>query len=66
MGDIMAVVRTIICSNGVTVRIHDDFYSGITEEEMNRRISEIKELAKKIFVNAEVREMGNGENLPKP
>lgn len=62
----MAVVRTIICSNGVTVRIHDDFYSGITEEEMNRRISEIKELAKKIFVNAEVREMGNGENLPKP
>lgn len=62
----MAVVRTIICSNGVTVHIHDDFYSEITEEEMNRRICEIKELAKKIFVNAEVREINSYKNLPKP
>ncbi len=51
----MAVVRTIICSNGVTIHVHDDFYSGITDDEMNRRICEIKELAKKIFVCAEVR-----------
>lgn len=58
----MAVVRTIICSNGVTVHIHDDFYSGITEEEMNRRTCEIIELAKKIFVSAEVRET-NGEKI---
>lgn len=62
----MAVVRTIICSNRVTVHIHDDFYSEITEEEMNRRICEIKELAKKIFVNAEVREINSYKNLPKP
>lgn len=62
----MAVVRTIICGNGVTVNIHDDFYSGITEEEMNRRISEIKELARQIFLNAEVQEINGGENLPKP
>lgn len=62
----MAVVRTIICSNGVTVHIHDDFYSGITEEEMNRRICEIKELAKKILVNAEVRKINAEKSLPKP
>lgn len=62
----MAVVRTIICSNGVTVHIHDDFYSGITEEEMNRRICEITELAKKIFVSAEVREINGEKKLPKP
>ena len=62
----MAVVRTIICSNGVTVHIHDDFYSGITEDEMNRRICEIKELAKKILVNAEVRKINSDKNLPKP
>ncbi|MDE5742592.1 MAG: hypothetical protein K2H90_09110 [Oscillospiraceae bacterium] len=62
----MAVVKTIICSGGVTVHIHNDFYSEITEKEMNRRISEIKELAKKIFLNAEVREINGGENLPKP
>lgn len=62
----MAVVRTIICISGVTVHIHDDFYSGITEEEMNRRICEITELAKKIFVSAEVREKNGENNLPKP
>lgn len=62
----MAVVRTITCSNGVTVHIHDDFYSGITEEEMNRRTCEIMELAKKIFVSAEVREINGENNLPKP
>lgn len=62
----MAVVRTIICSSGVTVRIRDDLYSGITEDEMNRRICEIKELAKKILVNAEARKSGGGKNLPKP
>ena len=62
----MAVVKTIICSSGVTVHIHNDFYSEITEKEMGRRISEIKELAKKIFLNAEVREINGGENLPKP
>ena len=62
----MAVVRTIICSNGVTVHVHDDFYSGITEDEMNRRICEIKELAKKIFVNAEVRKINSGKDSLKP
>lgn len=62
----MAVVRTIICSNGVTVNINDDLYSGITEEEMNRRICEITELAKKIFISAEVRKSGSGKDLPKP
>ncbi|MDE6133151.1 MAG: hypothetical protein K2G04_07255 [Oscillospiraceae bacterium] len=62
----MAVVKTIICSSGVTVHIHNDFYSEITEKEMGRRISEIKEFAKKIFLNAEVREINGGENLPKP
>lgn len=61
----MAVVRTIICSNGVTVNIHDDFYSGITEEEMNRRICEIKELAEKILINAEVRKINGSESLLK-
>ena len=62
----MAIVRTIICSNGVTVHVHDDFYSGIAEDEMNRRICEIKELAKKIFVNAEVRKINSEKNLLKP
>lgn len=62
----MAVVRTIICSNGVTVHIHDDFYSGIDEEEMNRRICEIKELAEKILINAEVRKINGSEALLKP
>ena len=62
----MAVVRTINCSNGVTVHVHDDFYSGITEDEMNRRICEIKELAKKILVNAEVRKINAEKKLPKP
>lgn len=56
----MAVVRTITCSNGVTVRIHDDLYSEITDEEMNRRIHDITELAKKILTGAEVRE-SNGK-----
>ena len=62
----MAVVRTIICSNGVTIHVHDDFYSGIAEDEMNRRICEIKELAKKIFVNAEVRKINSGKDSLKP
>lgn len=58
----MAVVKTITCSNGVTVCIHDDFYAEITDEEMNRRICEITELAKKILTDAEVREI-NGKTL---
>lgn len=62
----MAVVRTIICSSGVTVNICDDLYSGLTEEEINRRICEIKELAEKILTNAEVRKSGGGEALLKP
>ena len=62
----MAVVRTIICSNGVTVHVHDDFYSGIAEDEMNRLIWEIKELAKKILVNAEVRKINSGKDSLKP
>lgn len=57
----MAVVKTITCGNGVTVRIHDDFYSEITEDEMNRRICEITELAKKILTDAEVRKINGNE-----
>lgn len=53
----MAVVKTITCQNGVTVRVHDDLYAGITKEEMNRRISEITELAQKIMLNAEARKL---------
>lgn len=62
----MAVVKKIVCSNSVTVHIHDDFYSGITEDEINRRICEMKELAQKIFINAEVRKINIDKNLLKP
>ncbi len=62
----MAVVKTITCQNGVTVRIHDDFYKEITEEEISRRINKIKELAKKIMLNAEVRELQKNSDLHKP
>lgn len=62
----MAVVKTITCQNGVIVRIHDDFYRGIAEEEKKRRIFEITALAKKIMLNAEVRELRKNSDLPKP
>lgn len=58
----MAVVKTVNCSNGVVVNIHDDLYAGITEEEMNRRIREIKEFAEKIVIDAEVRKTTENES----
>lgn len=62
----MAVVCTIVCSEGVLVNIHDDEYAGLSEEKMNRIQREIVRLAEKILVDAEVRRLNDGEELTKP
>lgn len=51
----MAVVMEMKASNGATVRIHDDAYTGISPEEMRRRQREVIETAKRIAINAEIR-----------
>lgn len=62
----MAVVCTILCSDGVLVNIHDDEYAGLSAEEMNRIQRETAELAEKLLINAEVRKIGSDEALTKP
>lgn len=60
----MGIVRTIKCSNGATVRIHDDAYAGIPDDEILRRQQELLGCAKKIIMNAEmrrIREMQSAE-----
>lgn len=51
----MAVVMEMKCSNGATVRIHDDAYAGISKEEMRRRQQEFINTAKELFIKNEIR-----------
>lgn len=62
----MAVVCTIVCSDGVLVNIHDDEYAGLSEEEINRRQRETAELAEKLLIDAELRKISSDEALTKP
>ena len=58
----MAIVQSFKCSNGAEVYIHDDAFSGISEEEMQRRQREILECAKKIIIDAEIRRIREDES----
>ncbi|MCM1024680.1 MAG: hypothetical protein NC395_11590 [Prevotella sp.] len=53
----MAVVTEMKASNGATVRIHDDAYTGVSREEMRKRQQAVIECAKRITVNAELRRL---------
>ena len=58
----MAVVQSFKCSNGAEIRVHDDAYAEISEEEMQRRQRELLECAKKIIINAEIRRIREAES----
>lgn len=53
----MAVVREYVTPNGVHVRIHDDCYAGISEEELARRKQRISETILRVDRNIQLREM---------
>ena len=58
----MAIVQSFKCSNGAEIRVHDDAFAEISEEEMERREHEIMECARKIIVNAEIRKIRKEES----
>ena len=58
----MAIVQSFKCSNGAEVTVHDDAYSEISDEEMQRRQREIIECARKIIVSAEIRRIRGAES----
>ena len=58
----MAIVQIFKCSNGAEIRVHDDAFAEISEEEMERREHEIMECARKIIVNAEIRKIRKEES----
>ena len=62
----MAIVQSFKCSNGAEVRVHDDAYAEISEEEMQRRQHEILECAKKIIIDAEIRRIRESESAGEP
>lgn len=53
----MAIVKEIITSQGALVRIHDDAYANISPEEMEKRIANFKEFAKKCFIEIELEKL---------
>ena len=56
----MAVLLTLKykCGNmDVTARFHDDALVGVPQDEINRRIAHMKEVARRIVVNAELRKL---------
>lgn len=57
----MAIVREIITSNGVHVRIHDDCYAGVSEEELARRKRRLAEAILTVDRNVQLRELAAQE-----
>ena len=53
----MAIVRDYIAPNGVRVRVDDDCYAGISEEELARRKREVSEAILAIDRAVQLREM---------
>ena len=53
----MALVREMVTSNGVHVKIFDDCYAGISKEELERRKREIAEAIARVDINHQMRQL---------
>ena len=51
----MALVREMVASNGVRVRIFDDLYINASPEEIERRRENFRRVAREIVRNAAIR-----------
>lgn len=61
----MALVRELVTSNGVHVKIFDDCYAGISAEELERRKRKLSETILRVDRNIQLREMKAAQEAAK-
>jgi len=61
----MAIVKEFMCENGCRVLIADDCYRDITPEELARRQARVREVVRRVSINAQIAEMEAAEKARK-